>query len=214
MDDPVVNQIRQVIMLAGELHLARTVALAALPFLLLYIRSWIRVPSNEKPVHFRWSIPEEARSASPTPAISRALPELTVAYPAPTFATSSSWQPKLILQHPSILAHQTQPDLIPSKASYSKSFITCYAPATGAHLATIPAHSGPEIADKIAAAEQAQVAWASTSWAQRRQVMYSLLSWLLRDVEAITKVCCRDTGKTSQCSRRARSSSPAGGHES
>lgn len=112
---------------------------------------------------------------------------------------SPSWTPTTILSSPSILAHLNQPTLIPADApSGTKSFITCYAPATGAHLATIPSHSAEQISAKIAAAEAAQPAWAETTWAQRRRVMYTILSWLLRDVGAITRVCCRDTGKTSK----------------
>ena len=117
---------------------------------------------------------------------------------APSLRRSPNWTPTATLASPSILAHLAEPSLLPSGASPTQSFITCYAPATGAHLATIPSHSAFQIAAKIAAAEAAQRAWRATSWAERRQVMRTLLSWLLRDVEAITRTCCRDTGKTSK----------------
>lgn len=64
------------------------------------------------------------------------------------------------------------------------------------HLATIPLLTGPEIQEQIKRAHAAQPAWAQTSFAQRKQVLNSLRAWVLRDMDAICRVACGDTGKT------------------
>jgi acyl-CoA reductase-like NAD-dependent aldehyde dehydrogenase len=64
------------------------------------------------------------------------------------------------------------------------------------HLATIPLLTGPEIQEQIKRAHSAQLGWKQTTFAQRKLVLSSLRAWVLRDMDAICRVACRDTGKT------------------
>ncbi|KAI5480677.1 aldehyde dehydrogenase [Pseudohyphozyma bogoriensis] len=130
--------------------------------------TFIRVPSDERAVSFSWTAPPEAEPG---------------------------WRGKP-LKNASILSHLTDPTLLPSNKAASGSYITCYAPASGHHLSTIPSHSKAEIEDTIRRAESAQLRWRETTWAQRRQVMRSLLEWCVRDMEGIARVASRDSGKT------------------
>lgn len=108
------------------------------------------------------------------------------------------WRSKA-LTSPSILSHLTDPSLLPPHSSKSNSYITCYAPASGHHLSTIPSASKEEIALCITRADFAQRRWSETTFAERRRVLRSLLEWCVRDMEAIARVASRDTGKTSAC---------------
>lgn len=64
------------------------------------------------------------------------------------------------------------------------------------HLTTIPLLSKSEIQAQMQKAHDAQPAWRQTTFAERKQVLSSLRSWVLRDMDAICRVACRDTGKT------------------
>lgn len=64
------------------------------------------------------------------------------------------------------------------------------------HLATIPLLSASGIQSQIQRAHDAQPRWAQTTIAQRQRVLSSLRAWVLRDMDAICRVACRDTGKT------------------
>ena len=54
------------------------------------------------------------------------------------------------------------------------------------------------MAELVRKAEQASHTWRRSTYAQRRQVLRSLLDWTLKNKEAIAQICCRDTGKTSR----------------
>jgi acyl-CoA reductase-like NAD-dependent aldehyde dehydrogenase len=77
--------------------------------------------------------------------------------------------------------------------------VTCYDPATGMHLQTLPMPTVGDVRRTVTAADAAQPAWAKTSFAQRKSVLRSIKAWVMRDMEDIVNVACRDTGKTRKC---------------
>ncbi|GJN93952.1 hypothetical protein Rhopal_007012-T1 [Rhodotorula paludigena] len=79
---------------------------------------------------------------------------------------------------------------------YSRSYITCYAPASAQHIGTVPSLNADEIRERIGKAVEAQKGWGDSSWARRRRVMRSLLVWTVREAEALSKIASRDSGKT------------------
>lgn len=66
------------------------------------------------------------------------------------------------------------------------------------HIDTVPLLTADEVAAQIHRAKLAQRQWARTSFAQRQSFLRSLKAWVLRDMEGIVRVACRDTGKTSE----------------
>ncbi|WFD33437.1 Meiotic Sister-Chromatid recombination aldehyde dehydrogenase [Malassezia cuniculi] len=74
--------------------------------------------------------------------------------------------------------------------------VRCVDPATGYVIDELPVDVPTTIADKIAAAEGAQVAFAKSSWTTRRRLLRTMHRWLLDDMEGLARVACRDTGKT------------------
>ncbi|KAI3485034.1 hypothetical protein L1887_51707 [Cichorium endivia] len=74
--------------------------------------------------------------------------------------------------------------------------IICYDPATAYLIGEVDADTREDDRAKIARAKQAQVAWASSSFAVRRKLMRTMQRWVVRDAETITRVAARDTGKT------------------
>ncbi|TNY18946.1 meiotic sister-chromatid recombination aldehyde dehydrogenase [Rhodotorula diobovata] len=161
--------------LVGQLdqHTLRSLVLGAVPLVgvWLYLRL-VHVPASESAVRFRWTAPAEI---------------------------SSSWTGRTLLA-PSIHAHKADPSLLPaspdSLADPARSYITCYAPASAQHLATVPALNGDEVRERVGKAAQAQRGWRDSSWTRRRRVLRSLLEWTVNEAEALSKVASRDSGKT------------------
>lgn len=166
-------------------HVQLTMAIALLPLVVFHL-VWKLVLEDprEKAVRFTWSIPVEASSVRDS--AQRASADLEE-------RCRPGWRSKA-LDKPSIHAHLDDPSLLPSIKA--PPYITAYAPASGHHLETLPAHTAAEISASIARAEVAQVAWGKSDWCRRRKVMKSLLDWCVRDMEAIARVSSRDTGKT------------------
>jgi acyl-CoA reductase-like NAD-dependent aldehyde dehydrogenase len=52
----------------------------------------------------------------------------------------------------------------------------------------------------VALAQAAQKGWRRSSFADRRRLMRSLRAWVTADVDAISRVGMRDTGKTGSSS--------------
>ncbi|GAA5846640.1 hypothetical protein JCM9279_003391 [Rhodotorula babjevae] len=154
-------------------HALRTLALGAVPLaaLWLYFRL-VHLPPVERAVRFPWTPPPEI---------------------------SSTWSSRT-LSSPSIHSHKADPSLLPSSpdslADPTRAYITCYAPASAQHLATVPALNGDEVRERVRKAVHAQRAWRSSSWARRRRVLRSLLEWTVDHAEALSKVASRDSGKT------------------
>ena len=110
-------------------------------------------------------------------------------------AADPQWE-SLRIHNASLTSHLTEPDLLPHHFMGGRDYITCYDPANSLHIKTVIADNEREIQAKIQRAKHAQVAWAETTFAQRRRVMRSLLKWLVENQEACARVACRDTGKT------------------
>lgn len=106
---------------------------------------------------------------------------------------SSSWHGEVI-QQPDLFAHDRDASLLLSHATGS--FITCYDPSTGEHIETRRLLPAADVAAQVAQADAAQPAWARTSFAARCSVLRSIKAWILRDMDQIVAVACRDTGKT------------------
>lgn len=66
------------------------------------------------------------------------------------------------------------------------------------HLDTIRLLTRDEINAQIQRAHDAQAEWRKSTFSKRRQLLLSLRAWILRDMDAICRVACRDTGKTSE----------------
>ncbi|KDE04182.1 hypothetical protein MVLG_05345 [Microbotryum lychnidis-dioicae p1A1 Lamole] len=131
----------------------------------------IHVRWDERASEFEWLVPAEA------------LP---------------SWKPAKVLSSASIDSHQSDPSLVPTTehTSQERTYITCYAPASGAHLSTVPSTTAAEIDEAILKAENTQREWRTSSWSRRRRLMRTLLRWCTVEMEGIARVASRDTGKT------------------
>lgn len=112
---------------------------------------------------------------------------------AHTQEASTSWHGEVI-QSPDLFAHERDPSLLPSDAAGS--YITCYDPSSGEHIETRRLLPAADVAAQVERADAAQAAWARTSFAERKSVLRSIKAWILRDIDQIVAVACRDTGKT------------------
>lgn len=74
--------------------------------------------------------------------------------------------------------------------------IQCYCPATGQSLDSIPALTTYEMDDIIEKTRKAQIAWAQTSFSERRKVLNTISNFINNNQEDIARVACRDSGKT------------------
>ncbi|KAI3620191.1 hypothetical protein CBS9595_002158 [Malassezia furfur] len=74
--------------------------------------------------------------------------------------------------------------------------ILCVDPATGFVIDTLEADTPLTIHAKITAAAEAQSALRTASWPKRRQFLRALRAWVMRDMETLARIACRDTGKT------------------
>ena len=77
--------------------------------------------------------------------------------------------------------------------------ILCVDPATGFVIDTLEADTPLTIHAKITAAAEAQSALRTASWPKRRQFLRALRAWVMRDMETLARIACRDTGKTVRC---------------
>ncbi|KAJ2719275.1 Meiotic Sister-Chromatid recombination aldehyde dehydrogenase [Coemansia sp. Benny D115] len=114
---------------------------------------------------------------------SRTLKAVPYELPPPV-ESLPGWKDGELLDKPSILV-EGRTDLI-----------QCFDPATGRSLGRVSATTPAQLAEKIAAARSAQSVWARTSFEQRRQVMRTLLEFVLAHQREICQVACRDSGKT------------------
>jgi acyl-CoA reductase-like NAD-dependent aldehyde dehydrogenase len=113
----------------------------------------------------------------------RADPEKAVDYSvAPPEQTLPGWEGKG-LDNPSI------------KVAGSTA-IQCYSPASGTYLGLVNPATKDRIDRTIAKAAAAQKTWRSSTFAQRRQVLKTLLKFILDNQEHIIRTACLDSGKT------------------
>lgn len=76
------------------------------------------------------------------------------------------------------------------------SAIHCYAPATGEFLGLVNPATPAGIDRAVEQAKVAQEKWARTTFTQRRQVLRTLLKFVLENKEEICRIACLDSGKT------------------
>ncbi|PQE07166.1 putative betaine aldehyde dehydrogenase protein [Rutstroemia sp. NJR-2017a BVV2] len=76
------------------------------------------------------------------------------------------------------------------------SAIQCYAPATGEFLGQVEPTTPEGIDRAIEKAHAAQKKWARTTFSQRRQVLRTMLAYILDHQDEICRIACLDSGKT------------------
>ena len=74
--------------------------------------------------------------------------------------------------------------------------IQSYCPATGQSLGTFTTTSTQEMDNQIKRAKAAQKQWKSSTFSLRRKLLHTLNRYILDHQEDITRVACRDSGKT------------------
>jgi hypothetical protein len=84
----------------------------------------------------------------------------------------------------------------PSIKVSGSNIIRCYAPATGQLLGLVNPVTPDGIDRAIAKAATAQTGWAKSTFAQRRRLLKTLLSYVLDEQESIARAACLDSGKT------------------
>ncbi|GME24135.1 putative aldehyde dehydrogenase [Neofusicoccum parvum] len=84
----------------------------------------------------------------------------------------------------------------PSLKAPGSNNIQCYAPATGQLLAQITPASEKDIDNAVARAKEAQKQWKSTTFSERRQVLKTMLKFILENQKTISTAACLDSGKT------------------
>ncbi|WVQ77511.1 hypothetical protein IAR50_007197 [Cryptococcus sp. DSM 104548] len=136
-----------------------------------WIKRWSEWRAERKPVHFLYVEPKEA---------------------------DRKWKGKVISK-PNLSSHAADASLLPPETGHSgvkRDHITCYDPSTGYHLTTLPLLSAEEVAAQISSAHRASPALRATPFSTRRRFLRGIRDWVLRDMNAIVRVACRDTGKT------------------
>ncbi|KAI8904331.1 Aldehyde/histidinol dehydrogenase [Gorgonomyces haynaldii] len=78
----------------------------------------------------------------------------------------------------------------------SKDEIQCYDPATGFDLGTVPVIKPEQVKAIVDRARLAQQQYKQTSFETRRQLLQSILDWVVDNQDQILNVCARDSGKT------------------
>ncbi|OJD35290.1 oxidoreductase [Diplodia corticola] len=103
-------------------------------------------------------------------------------YVEPPEQCSSGWKGRVLEQ--------------PSLKIAGSNDIQCYAPATGQFLDRITPASERDIDDSVARAREAQKEWKTTTFGDRRQVLKTMLKFLLENQRDISTAACLDSGKT------------------
>lgn len=129
----------------------------------------------------------------------------TIDLPAIPEAAKHDWKPNNILDRPSIIpqsdnnARETRSRSSKTSNGSNINSIIAYCPATGAYLDEIEADTEAGIDAKVHKALMAQEkTWQSQgrNWSQRRRVLKTIKAWMVRDMDILVRVACRDTGKT------------------
>jgi len=87
---------------------------------------------------------------------------------------------------------------VPSALSLpsSPNQVQCYQPASMRFLGEVKVDSPDDVREAVSKARAAQVAWAATSFNERRRVLRMISGVVLRQSDDITRLSCLDTGKT------------------
>ena len=113
---------------------------------------------------------------------------------------SSLFEPKPLVVHVDL-----SPELqsIPSRAVPSAlslpsrpNQVQCYQPASMRFLGEVKVDSPDDVREAVSKARAAQVAWAASSFNERRRVLRMISGVVLRQSDDITRLSCLDTGKT------------------
>ncbi|KAL4781336.1 Aldehyde/histidinol dehydrogenase [Aspergillus varians] len=83
------------------------------------------------------------------------------------------------------------------RGQWNENLIMSYCPADGRVLGTgIKPATADDVDRAVHAAQRAQEQWASTTFAERRRVLRTLLKYVLDHQDEIVIACCLDSGKT------------------
>ena len=99
------------------------------------------------------------------------------------------------------LAEPPQPEskfdlLKHEKAKPDFSVVKCWDPSTLTYLGEVKADTKDSVEQKIRKCRAAQEVWAKSSFSQRRQLMKTMLRFVVENQATIAKVAVRDSGKT------------------
>jgi hypothetical protein len=74
--------------------------------------------------------------------------------------------------------------------------IQCWDPTTMEDLGTVKVDMPRDVADAVRRARLAQREWRSSSFAQRRLLLRTILRFIVENTPTVARVACRDSGKT------------------
>eukprot|EP00802_Teleaulax_amphioxeia_P007478 Tamp_07484.p1 GENE.Tamp_07484~~Tamp_07484.p1 ORF type:complete len:654 (-),score=134.46 Tamp_07484:393-2354(-) len=74
-------------------------------------------------------------------------------------------------------------------------YIRCWDPATMQDLGAVKAFSKEDVLAAVARAKAAQAKWKTSSFAQRRHLLHVISRCITENMETVTRVACRDSGK-------------------
>lgn len=74
--------------------------------------------------------------------------------------------------------------------------IQCWDPTTMEDLGTVKVDMPRDVADAVRRARLAQREWRSSSFAQRRLLLRTILRFIVENTPTVVRVACRDSGKT------------------
>ncbi|KAJ3039680.1 Meiotic Sister-Chromatid recombination aldehyde dehydrogenase, partial [Rhizoclosmatium hyalinum] len=80
--------------------------------------------------------------------------------------------------------------------SENPSQIKCWEPTSGRYLCSRPAFTKDQVKEAVAKARRAQQDFKNSSWQQRRDILTTLLDYLVREQSAICRISARCSGKT------------------
>ncbi|ORY37598.1 ALDH-like protein [Rhizoclosmatium globosum] len=80
--------------------------------------------------------------------------------------------------------------------SENPSQIKCWEPTSGRYLCSRPAFTRDQVKEAVAKARRAQQDFKNSSWQQRRDILTTLLDYLVREQSAICRISARCSGKT------------------
>lgn len=87
------------------------------------------------------------------------------------------------------------PEAVPPMTT-EQALIDCFNPATGEKLGGVPALTASEVQAVVERARVAQIAWAESSFAQRRAVLGRILDHALEHADELCAAIVEDSGKT------------------
>src|SRR5262245_36612619 len=90
----------------------------------------------------------------------------------------------------------TAEDAAPVRTTAGRDPIPCVNPATLSSLGEVPVTSPAEVARIVDRAREAQVAWARSSFSERRRVLLHVLAHLLDHADELCEMVVKDAGKT------------------